>query len=72
MNSQIFDLNWSDFLHGLIVAVFSAAISALYTALVNGQEVDYKTILQGAVIGGLGYLLKKLGDDENGKFVGKV
>jgi len=57
-NSNIFSLNWRDAAKGLIVAVFSGILGAIYLMLQNGGNIDWKQVGLVAVTSVVGYLIK--------------
>lgn len=69
MNSNIFSLKWKDILGALISTVLVALIG--YVMQVGDVfKLDWHTIINTAVMAGLGSLLKALLTDSNGNFVG--
>lgn len=70
--SEFLSINTRDFIHGLVVAVGTAVLTTVYQSLQNGFNIDWKLVIQSALLGGLGYLMKKFSEDENGKVGGKL
>lgn len=71
--SDIGKLNWKDFGKGLVVTVLSAVITYLYQVVQSGSfVVDWQVIGQVALSSGLGYILKNLLSDTEGKVLGKI
>ena len=68
--SGIFKLDWKDLIKGLVVSVLSAVIGSITQMMTSGF--DWKQIVVLALSAGLGYLLKNLATDSDGKLVGKV
>ena len=68
--SQILQLTKNDFFKGAVVAVITAPLTMIVTALSNGNPLDLKSIGIVALIAFCSYILKNLGTDENGKFLG--
>lgn len=69
--SKIFSLNVSDFVKGLVVAIFGAVLNLLYTMLGNGfSSIDWKSVAQTAILAGISYLMKNYFTDSEGKIVG--
>jgi hypothetical protein len=65
------NLTSNDFIKGLIVAILTAPLALIIEALQADSEIDLRKIGLLAVSAGLAYLLKNLGTDEQGKFIGK-
>ena len=68
-NSKAFLLNKFDFLKGLIVAVITAVLTALYQALSTGVNIDWRQVLTIALTCAIGYLLKQFGTKSDGNLV---
>lgn len=68
--SPILKLTQSDFLKGLIVAVITAPLTLIIQALQGGSEIDLKTVGVVALIAFCSYIVKNLGTDEQGYFLG--
>ena len=72
MASKKWAINLRDTLHGALMAGIGAVGSALTLTLASGAIPTEGDVKKSAVIGlsvGLGYLLKKLTEDENGKIL---
>jgi hypothetical protein len=76
MNSKLFLLNHKDAIKGLVTSVLTASVATLSLLVQNkGFDItaqDIKLVGVAAATAFLGYLLKQLGTDEKGKFLGKV
>ena len=70
MNSNFLNLNKYDLLKGLLVAIITAVLTGVYNALQSGVAIDWKIVLTTGVTAGIGYLLKNLLSNEDGK-IGK-
>lgn len=68
--SNLFRLNWADVIKGLIMAVLSAILTAVYQALVAHTPVDIYTMLDVAEISGVAYIIKNFFSDSNGAPLG--
>lgn len=63
--SELFKLNWKDFLQGLIFSVITATLTAIIEAF--GQETfSWYHVFAGAGIGCASYLLKRLTSNSDG------
>ena len=71
MNSKFLLLSWQDFFKGLILAVITAVLTGIMQGL-NAGSFDWKAIGTMALTALIAYLLKNLGTDEEGKFLGKL
>lgn len=72
MNSTFLNLNSSDFLKGLIMAVLSTVITIVYQTVEAGSLVfDWKAIGTMALTTALAYIIKNLFTNSEGKFFGK-
>ena len=69
MNAPLFKLSWHDLIKGLIVAVLSAALTALINQLQSGV-IDWQYVINVSSIATLSYVLKQLGTDTNGNIIG--
>ena len=69
--SGLFKLDVRDLIKGLVMAVLTAVIGYVQTAMTGGT-VDVQQLLNYAVAAGLAYLAKNLSSDENGKLLGKI
>jgi len=59
MRSKLFDLNFADFVNGILVAVFSSVVGVVIDSLNSGSiTLNWQTIGGAALIGGLGYIKK--------------
>lgn len=72
----IFKLGWSDLAKGLIVAILTGVLTygqqAVANATLDFAALNWSTIGGVAAAGAVGYLLKNLLSDNDGKFVGRV
>lgn len=72
MNSVFLKLNTQDFIKGLIVAVGSSVITILYSTLESGSlSFDWKQVGIVALTSALGYLMKNLFTNQEGKLFSK-
>jgi len=72
MNSTFLNLNTTDFLKGLIMAVLSTVITIVYQTVEAGSLVfDWKSIGTMALTTALAYIMKNLFTNSAGKFFGK-
>jgi len=72
MNSTLFNLNSTDFLKGLIMAVLSSVITVVYQTVEAGSLVfDWKAIGTMALTSAIAYIMKNLFTNSTGKFFGK-
>lgn len=69
--SGLFRLGLKDLLKGLVVTVLSVVLGTVLESLRAGQ-IDWRNIGVIALSAGLGYVLKQLATDENGKLMGKL
>lgn len=68
MNSTFFNLNSSDFLKGLIMAVLSSVITVVYQTVEAGSlTFDWKSIGTIALTSALAYIMKNLFTNSTGK-----
>lgn len=76
MASVLLRLNLKDFVHGLVTAVFGAAVTTVQEAIATGgfdfATYDWKLVLNVAIAAGLAYVGKKFFSDSEGKVFGKV
>ncbi len=70
--SKLFDLSWRDLVKGLIMAVGSAVLTALYQAITNGGQIDWNVIGTVGISAAVAYLIKNVFTDESGKLGGKI
>jgi hypothetical protein len=72
MNSTFLNLNTTDFIKGLIMAVLSTVITIVYQTVEAGSLVfDWKSIGTMALTTALAYIMKNLFTNSAGKFFGK-
>jgi len=72
MNSTLFNLNSTDFLKGLIMAVLSSVITVVYQTVEAGSLVfDWKAIGTMALTSAIAYIMKNLFTNSTGKLFGK-
>lgn len=69
--SQLWSLTKNDYLKGLVVAVIAAVLTVILQTLQNGLAIDWNQVLTIALTAGIGYILKNLATDENGKLGGR-
>jgi hypothetical protein len=70
MNSTLFNLNSTDFIKGLIMAVLSTVITVVYQTVEAGSLVfDWKSIGTMALTSALAYIMKNLFTNSAGKFL---
>ena len=76
MNTDLFRLGKSDFVKGLVTAVFAAVVAVLYNATqtpdFNVLTLDWGKIFNAAIYGLIGYLGKNFVSDSSGKVFGKL
>ena len=72
MNSTFLNLNSTDFIKGLIMAVLSTVITVVYQTVEAGSLVfDWKAIGTMALTTALAYIMKNLFTNSTGKLFGK-
>ena len=72
MNSPFLNLNTSDFLKGLLMAVLSSVITVVYQTVEAGSLIfDWKAIGTMALTAALAYIMKNLFTNSAGKFFAK-
>jgi hypothetical protein len=72
MNSTFLNLNSTDFLKGLVMAVLSTVITVVYQTVEAGSLVfDWKAIGTMALTTALAYIMKNLFTNSTGKLFGK-
>jgi hypothetical protein len=72
MNSTFLNLNSSDFIKGLIMAVLTTVITVIYQTVEAGSLVfDWKSIGTMALTSALAYIMKNLFTNSTGKLFGK-
>jgi hypothetical protein len=70
MNSSIFTLNSNDFIKGLIIAVLTSVVTIVYQTVSTGSlAIDWKAIATVALSSALGYIMKNLLTNSEGKFL---
>jgi hypothetical protein len=70
MQSTFLNLNSSDFLKGLIMAVLSTVITVVYQTVEAGSLVfDWKAIGTMALTSGLAYIMKNIFTNSTGSFL---
>jgi hypothetical protein len=69
--SKLLKLGKNDYVKGLIVAILTAVLTAIYQTLTTGYVVSYKEVATVSVISAIGYILKNLGTNENGEILKK-
>ncbi len=72
MKSEILKLCKSDFVKGLTLTIIVGVLTIIYTALpkVGLAGIDWSMVLQAGITAGIGYILKQLGTDGEGKLGG--
>ena len=68
--SGLFRLNLQDLLKGLVVTVLAVVLGTVLESLKTG-DINWQNVGIVALSAGLGYILKQLSTDEQGKFLGK-
>ena len=72
MNSTFLNLNSSDFIKGLLMAVLSSVITVVYQTVEAGSLVlDWKAIGTMALTSALAYIMKNLFTNSTGKLFAK-
>ena len=71
MNSLIFRLNWKD-IGGAIISAIIVAIVGYLSKITNISQIDYNQLVNIALLTGITSLLKALGTNEYGRFLGAV
>lgn len=72
MRSSLFTLNKADFVKGLIIAVLTAVITAIYSTVQTGTlTFDWKSISIVALSAALAYITKNLLTNSNDQFLTK-
>ncbi len=69
--SSLFRLNLQDLLKGLVVTVLSVVLGTVLESLKTGN-INWQNVGIIALSAGLGYVIKQLATDENGKLLGKL
>ena len=70
--SDILKINWKDLVKGLILAVFTAVLTAVYEMLQKSEVIEFKKLALAGLIALTAYLIKQLGTDTENKFLGKI
>ena len=71
--SGIFELNWRDLIKGLILSVLTAVLTYIYQILQSGNlTIGWNQVALVSITALLGYLIKNLATDTNGKLLGKI
>lgn len=66
--TKLWTLKLSDLQRGLIVAIFTAPIGIVYDwATMENFQLNWRSLVKGAVAGGLAYISKNFLTGENGK-----
>lgn len=72
MKSSLFTLNKADFVKGLVIAVLTAVITAVYSTVQLGTlSFDWKAISIAALSAALAYITKNLLTNSNDQFLTK-
>ena len=72
MNSTFLNLNSTDFIKGLIMAVLTTVITVIYQTVEAGSlTFDWKAIGTMALTSALAYIMKNLFTNSTGKLFGK-
>ena len=72
MRSKFLKLNTSDFINGIIVAIFCTFITGLYQLIANGGALNWitiKPVVIAAIGSGVAYLTKNLLSNSKGQFM---
>ncbi len=70
--SMLWKLNTSDFVKGIITAVLTAVLTSVYEVIKTGSfAINWSSVLLVGLAAGIGYVLKNLGTDSEGKFAGR-
>lgn len=67
-----FQLQWQDWGKALVMAVGSAALTAILTALNNDLIVNWSTVWHVSAITAITYILKNLLTNSQGQFLGAI
>jgi hypothetical protein len=71
--SNLFSLNLNDFWKGLIVTVLMAVLTTTYEVIGAGSlAINWQSVLIAGLGAGIAYLIKNLGTDSTGKFLGSI
>ena len=68
--SEIFSLSKSDVVKAVVMAILTPAVGYVYDILVNGGVFSWHQLLQLAVAGGVGYIVKQYFTDSQGNILG--
>ncbi len=71
MKSDIFSINWKDFLKGLIVTVLASVIATVQQMIVT-PPINWNVVLTVAISALVGYLLKNFVTDGNKEAINKI
>ncbi|MFA6982120.1 MAG: hypothetical protein WC243_03810 [Patescibacteria group bacterium] len=71
-NSKLWFVNHQDIIKAGVMFVLSSVLTVIYTALTNKMGIDWASVGNVAILSTVTYLLKQLGTDTQGKFLGKV
>ena len=72
MKSPFLNIDLTDFIKGLIIAVLTSVLTIIHSTLENlSLTFDWKLIFTTAVTSALGYLVKNLLTNSEGKFLKK-
>lgn len=58
-NSKFLNINWNEFLNGLLMAVYGGVLGFLYETLISKGDITWENVAYAAIIAGVGYLSKK-------------
>ena len=69
MNSKFGKLISNDYVKGLAIAVITATLTVIYTAIpkVGIEGIDWNSVLQVGMTAGIGYLIKNLSTNSKGE-----
>lgn len=70
--SDILNINWKDVVKGLVVAVFTSILTAVYQMIERQDEISFKQLATIGSLSMIAYLIKQLGTDTDNKFLGKI
>jgi len=68
--SKLLQLSWQDFFKGLVMAIIGGVLITFEQMLKSGGVIDFKQILNVALLTGVGYLIKQYFTDDTGKVFG--
>lgn len=70
--SDLFTLNWKDFLKGLVIAILTPAVLIIQQSIdLQVWTFNWKQISMAAIAGAVAYLLKNMLTNSEGKFLAK-